>query len=132
MVWNKFGYRYVFFQRLDDMLPTACAWVPQSTVGLLINRILLNIHNNLRLVQLLLQVHDSLLKQIPIEVLYEQLLAIQEQAKVVIPYQDPLVIPTGFKISARNWGEVAECRLTNGFVEVEEDGKWVRFDAGKH
>lgn len=132
MVWNKFGYRYVFFQRLDDMLPTAVAWIGQSTTGLLINRILLAIHHNLPLVQLLLQVHDSLLKQIRIEHLYEQLVLIQELAKIVIPYPDPLVIPTGFKISAKSWGDVLDCRISNGFVEVEFQGAWVPFDATKH
>lgn len=132
MVWNKFGYRYVFFQRLDDMLPTAVAWIPQSTVGLLINRILLNVHHNLPLVQLLLQVHDSLLKQVRIEHLYDMLVAIQREAQVIIPYPDPLIIPVGFKLSGKSWGDVKDCRFAGGDIEVEVEGKWVRFDPSLH
>lgn len=104
-VSNKFGYRRIYFDRIESILPEALAWIPQSTVACTINRGLVNIDNNLKDVEILLQVHDSLVLQLPIEkseILKPQII---EQLKIVIPYQDPLIIPVGIKESTRSWGD---------------------------
>jgi DNA polymerase I-like protein with 3'-5' exonuclease and polymerase domains len=105
-VENKFGYRWYIFDRVDAVLPEALAWIPQSTVSIVINRIWLNIYENLPQVEVLLQVHDSLCGQFPAalkDVLLPQILA---QAQVTVPYEDPLVIPFTIKTSASSWGDV--------------------------
>lgn len=107
-VRNAFGYRRFFFGRLEKSLPEAVAWIPQSTVGLVINHALCNISENLPLVQLLLQVHDSLVLQTPTHHLHEQIPLIEEQSLITIPYEEPLVIPVGFKTSEVSWGQVKD------------------------
>jgi DNA polymerase len=103
-VENKFGYRWYIFDRIDAVLPEAIAWIPQSTVSLVINRIWRNIFDTLPDVQVLIQVHDSLCMQVPSSMLHELLPRIKECAKVIVPYNDPLTIPVSIKHSERSWG----------------------------
>lgn len=105
-VKNPFGYRRYYFDRIEGTIfNQAIAWIPQSSVGLLINHIWAKIVDECPEVQILLQVHDSLVGQYPIElrdVIRPKLL---EVSKIVIPYADPLIIPTGFVTSDKSWGE---------------------------
>lgn len=104
-VENRFGYRWYIFDRIDSILPEAVAWGPQSTVSNVINRIWMNIYEQIPEVQVLLQVHDSLAGQLPTEKLAELLPRIREAAQVVVPYPDPLIIPCGIKLSPTSWGD---------------------------
>ena len=102
---NRFGFRRRFIGRLDDhAFKEALAWVPQSTVAHVVNTALLRIWSRFRRqVQLLLQVHDSLLSQAwDIDVVPDLL----EMFKVEVPYETPLVIPADAKTSRRSWGEM--------------------------
>ncbi len=103
-VENKFGYRWHIFDRLDRALPQALAWIPQSTVGCYINRIWVAIYDNIPDVQVLIQVHDSLVGQFPTHMAAECKQRIAEVSRIVIPYDDPLIIPTGMKTSEVSWG----------------------------
>lgn len=103
-VENKFGYRYTFFDRIDAALPEALAWVPQSTVGCVINRAWANIVTQLPEVEILIQVHDSLVGQFPTGETERLSALIPEAAKVTIPYDKPLIIPVGLKSSPISWG----------------------------
>lgn len=105
-VENRFGYRWYIFDRLDSILPEAVAWIPQSTVSVVINKIWVNIHSNLPNVEVLLQVHDSLAGQIPTSLVPETLPKLKAEAQVVVPYDDPLIIPVGIKTSTQSWGAV--------------------------
>jgi DNA polymerase I-like protein with 3'-5' exonuclease and polymerase domains len=105
---NAFGYRRVFFDRLEDCLPEAVAWIAQSTVAIVINKCLDNIIRCLPSVQPLLQVHDSLTMQIPRGQEDVLIPLIRDCSKVTIPYPDPLIIPVGFKISSTSWGDVKD------------------------
>jgi DNA polymerase I-like protein with 3'-5' exonuclease and polymerase domains len=104
-VENRFGYRWHIFDRLDALLPEALAWVPQSTVGIYINKIWINFYNILPEVQVLLQVHDSLAGQFPTHRESLLLPKMKEAAKIIIPYDDPLIIPVGIKTSTASWGD---------------------------
>jgi len=104
-VENKWGYRWYIFDRLEQLLPEACAWVPQSTVGILINKIWQRFYDELPEVQVLLQVHDSLAGQFPTHREATLLPKMQETSRIVIPYEDPLIIPTGIKTSRESWGD---------------------------
>ncbi len=105
-VENKFGYRWNIFDRIDELLlPAAVAWIPQSTVGIVINRAWLAFYEQLPEVQVLLQVHDSLAGQFPTHRSAFLLPKMQECSRIVIPYDDPLIIPTGIKTSTISWGD---------------------------
>lgn len=106
-VENKFGYRWYIFDRLDQLLPEAVAWIPQSTVGGVINRIWKRIYDEMPEVQVLLQVHDSLAGQFPTHRKESVLTKMKEISRIVIPYDEPLVIPTGIKTSEVSWGDCA-------------------------
>jgi uracil-DNA glycosylase family 4 len=125
-VENKFGYRWYIFDRIDDsVMPEAVAWIPQSTVSIVINRIWMNLyqgvpesewdfsldkmlhlfHNSPWGIEVLLQVHDSLAGQFPTHMKETCLGKIMELSKIVVPYDDPLIIPTGIGTSEASWGE---------------------------
>ena len=104
-VENAFGYRWYIFDRLDGLLPEAVAWIPQSTVGIVINKIWARFYTELPEVQVLLQVHDSLAGQFPTHRRNFLIPKMLEYSKVIIPYEDPLIIPTGIKTSEVSWGD---------------------------
>ena len=103
---NAFGYRIHFFDRIEGTIfNQAVAWIPQSTVGCLINRAWESIDNNLPEVEILLQVHDSLMGQFESVHGDWALRRIVEESQVPIPYADPLVIPVGIVSSKESWGQ---------------------------
>ena len=105
-VSNAFGYKMFFFDKIEGTIfNQAVAWIPQSTVGCLINRAYVNIEENLPEVEVLLQVHDSLAGQVPTENKQYWLQQILKQSEIVIPYDDPLVIPVGIVSSEKSWGD---------------------------
>lgn len=106
-VSNPFGFRRIYFDRIDSILPEALAWVPQSTVAHVINEGLLRVVQNVPECQILVQVHDSLVFQIP-ETRRDLLPLIHRQLLVEVPYPDPLIIPIGLKTSRVSWGDVKE------------------------
>ena len=108
-VKNKFGYRRFYFDRIADLLPEALAWIPQSTVACVTDRVLDQIESDSKLtselgVEVLLQVHDSIVFQYPTYLEDRVLTHLQPLTKVIIPYDDPLVIPWGLKTSTVSWG----------------------------
>jgi DNA polymerase I-like protein with 3'-5' exonuclease and polymerase domains len=106
-VYNKFGYRRRYFGRIEGLLPEALAWVPQSTVAIYINKVWDQIDEFVPEAQVLLQVHDSLVLQIPTHIFNPTWRKIKALANgIVVPYDDPLVIPLGCKKSTVSWGDV--------------------------
>lgn len=105
-VQNAFGYRNYFFDRIEGtVFNQAVAWIPQSTVACLINRAWGTIEDNMPEAEILIQVHDSLVGQVPTSRKSELLPRIAELATVPIPYADPLYIPVGFVSSEKSWGD---------------------------
>ena len=103
---NKFGYRIDYFDRPDSILPKALAWIPQSTVANVINIGLLRVDAQIPEVQLLMQVHDSLVFQIHKDQVDSILPKVMDLLRVEIPYSDPLIIPVSAKQSSVSWGDV--------------------------
>lgn len=104
-VENRFGYRWYIFDRIDDsIMPEAVAWIPQSTVSIVINKIWHRLYKELPDVQVLLQVHDSLAGQFLTRDKAATTAQLLEKSKIVIPYEDPLIIPTGIGTSEVSWG----------------------------
>lgn len=124
-VENKFGYRYYIFDRIDDqVMPEAVAWIPQSTVSVVINKIWMALYQNApeaewdlspshlwdllgssAELEVLLQVHDSLAGQFPSHRKSYWLPRIRELSQILIPYEDPLIIPVGIASSDISWGD---------------------------
>ena len=108
-VHNQFGNRIIFVNRLDRVFNEALAWVPQSTIALLCVRGMMKLQEAFPFVEMLLQVHDSLVFQLPMQhrgKLREMKAVLDE---VEIPYpDDPLRIPWGFKVSDKSWGDVRD------------------------
>lgn len=105
-VQNVFGYRRHYFDRITpDIFRQAAAWIPQSTIGILIDKIWLNVYDATREIEILVQVHDALFGQYPIAKRDECLKALKQCSYVELPYDDPLVIPVGVKTSTKSWGD---------------------------
>lgn len=104
-VSNAFGYRRIYTDRVDVLLPQALAWIPQSTVALVARDGMNNLHD-LVWVRMNFQVHDSVVFQIPIDYLNpHRLRQIRKALTIVVPYPDQLIIPFGLSYSTKSWGD---------------------------
>lgn len=103
-VENRFGYRWYIFDRVESAFTEALGWLPQSHTSIVINKAWERIDRELPDVQILMQVHDSLPGQIPTHLVHSLLPRLRDCARVVIPYEDPLIIPVSIKTSERSWG----------------------------
>lgn len=107
-VYNKFGFRRVYFDRPGDAYTEALAWVPQSTVALVTFKGAFALHRHFPQIRFLLQCHDSLVFEAPnwlVPELTDETL--QHHLAYPIPYPDPLTIPWGIARSEKSWGEAA-------------------------
>lgn len=105
---NVFGYRIVFFDRIDDgLVADALAWIGQGTVAQVANRAWVLMEENVPEAPVVLQEHDSLVGECELSRWDEVRPKVREQfAKVVVPYDDPLIIPTELKVSEKSWGDM--------------------------
>jgi uracil-DNA glycosylase family 4 len=103
---NQFGYRRVYFDRIDGVLPEALAWLPQSTVSLLISLQQMAIEDACPEVEIIMQGHDSVIGQYPTKLEAELLPRIRAASIIAVPYDDPLFIPLELSTSTSSWGEV--------------------------
>lgn len=106
-VTNRYGYRRIYFDRIEGVLSEALAWVPQSTVAILISKI------QMRMTELLgndapiiMQGHDSVVGEYWTIDEGRVLPVLHEASKIVVPYPDPLYIPLELATSTSSWGEV--------------------------
>lgn len=100
---NRFGYHRIFFDRIDACFTEALAWIPQSTVAITSFEGALQLETKCPYVEMLLQVHDSLVFQVPKEKVNH--FDLIEGLTVPIPYDDPLTIPWGLSSSEKSWGD---------------------------
>lgn len=111
-ITNRFGYRIIYFDRIDGLLPQALAWLPQSTVAEVCFRGALQLEERCPYVEILLNVHDSIIFQIPTGRVCESTLYEMRSALAVpIPYDDPLTIQWGFSMSEVSWGDCQEVKI---------------------
>lgn len=103
-VGNKFGYRIVYFDRISELFTKALAWPPQSTVAINTYLGALAVRRECPWVEFLMQVHDSLIAQWPIK-FSDHLMEVKHALHTVtVPYEDPLTISWGCKLSRISWG----------------------------
>jgi uracil-DNA glycosylase/DNA polymerase I-like protein with 3'-5' exonuclease and polymerase domains len=105
-VSNAFGLRITYFNRLDDVLKEALAWIPQSTVANVTDYAIINVRERLpEVCEVLINGHDSILGQSPLEVRSTIGPMLRSVLQVSVPYNDPLTIPWDLKIGNPSWGE---------------------------
>jgi len=121
-VSNVFGYSIIYYDRVDALLPEALAWQPQSAIALVSFKSALQIKKKYRFVQFLLQVHDSIVFQIPFSE-RGSLADIRRDLDVVVPYPDPLTIGSKMQVSTRSWGDLIEFdpRTPDLWLEKEKE-----------
>jgi DNA polymerase I-like protein with 3'-5' exonuclease and polymerase domains/uracil-DNA glycosylase len=108
-VVNKFGYRMVFLDRVEGLLPEALAWIPQSTIAIVASKVHMNM-DALGMVTVTLQCYDSVAGYYPTVLEDEVLPRMWEATQVVVPYDDPLIVPMGLKTSSVSWGDCEKKR----------------------
>jgi DNA polymerase len=105
-VRSKYGYECFFFDRPDALLPKAVAWEPQHTVAIVINTGWMNLDRCAPEIDVMMQVHDSLVLQAPdVPDLAPVSAKVKSLLSVVVPFDDPLVIPTSGGWSRKTWAE---------------------------
>lgn len=104
-VSNRFGYKVTYFDRIELLLGEALAWIPQSTVSCIINRGWVNLVKHVPETEVLIQVHDSLVGQFDAPLKDKVVPLIKENLRILVPYEDPLIIPVGVKTSEVSWGD---------------------------
>lgn len=119
-VFNRFGYRRVYFDRIDSCFTEALAWIPQSTVSLVISYVHMNIEDELVNIPVVdfgieLQAHDSIagfLRPEKSDIILPRMYSAAR--RVVVPYDDPLIIPLELALSDDSWGEVRKVPWPTG------------------
>lgn len=104
-VSNAFGYRIIYFDRIESVFAQALAWGPQSTVAETCFQGALKLENECPWTQILMQVHDSVLFQIPTHRFPDSLPLCLRALHNEIPYPQPLVIPWKLSASKESWGD---------------------------
>jgi DNA polymerase I-like protein with 3'-5' exonuclease and polymerase domains len=109
---NLFGRPREFFEYLDSILPEAVAYVPQSTVGDLLNYGFLRCYHDPVLkalgVRYLMQVHDAIGGQVPEEHLAAAMTRMRQLMRIPLlnPRGEEFIVPIEINIGP-SWGEVA-------------------------
>jgi DNA polymerase I-like protein with 3'-5' exonuclease and polymerase domains len=107
-VRNKFGYHRQYFNRIEHCLNEALGWIPQPTVAIIISKAMIALDAQAPWIQLLMQVHDSIIHQFPFARKKEALLTTNSLMEIVVPYDDPLIIPVDAAVSPKSWGHCKE------------------------
>ena len=113
-VANAFGYRRIFFGRIESILPEFVAFIPQCTtvnvIDKILNRIMGDAQNNIAPevpeAQILLQVHDSIVGQFHEKEWPTIVPRLHACTQIKVPYDEPLIIGTDFSASRISWGAV--------------------------
>jgi DNA polymerase I-like protein with 3'-5' exonuclease and polymerase domains len=109
-IQNAFGYRIIYFDRIESLLGQALAWVPQSTVAETCFRGALEVEKKCPWADLRLQVHDSLLMQVHKSIFPACIPELKAALHNPVPYDPPLIIPWKISASAKSWGDVEELK----------------------
>jgi DNA polymerase-1 len=114
-VTNAWGYTMRYFDRPDNLLPKALAWLGQSTTAIACNKLIVKLAREFPQGEILLQTHDSVTIQFPTAIVPDLLPQLQAACEITVPYPDPLRMPCEIKMSTTSWGEMHE---THAFEEL--------------
>lgn len=105
--YNILGFRRIWFDRIESLLPEALAWIGQSTTALVINTGMQNCSRISDVVPIM-QVHDSFLFQVLRSRVRYTLPLVRKAMEIPLPYPRPLIIPTTLKLSEISWGQMKD------------------------
>lgn len=123
-IYNKFGFRRVYYDRIESCFTEALAWIPQSTVALNTYYGALQLEAKYWPHQqtsgwapttsrdnegIILQTHDSVNFQF-LKGLEPSPAILKKTLEKIIPYDDPLIIPWDLKRSLKSWGEMEKAK----------------------
>lgn len=110
---TPFGRKRYFYNRWDEsMFKEALAYVPQSTVADILNQGLLCVYQH-KWIELLLQVHDSILVQVPTEKVDEAIGIIRRCLDIPVTINGKeLRIPSDFKVG-ENWASLVKIKAAS-------------------
>lgn len=116
----------------DDLFRSAYAFIPQSTVGDLLNVSMTSLYEDeeaQRRMDILMQLHDAIYIQVddtPEDVAWGMEKLREHMIREVEVSGDQMIIDVDFSIGP-NWGEMADARLSEGVAEVQvkRDGEKV-------
>jgi len=107
-ITNIFGRRGWYLNKNDLMLTNkALSFIPQSTIADLVNRAMVGLSKNYSDVEILLQVHDSLVVQYPKEKALYYRPIVKAAMEIKIPYDPILIIPSDIQTSVLSYGDVS-------------------------
>jgi DNA polymerase I-like protein with 3'-5' exonuclease and polymerase domains len=102
---NIFGARGWFLNKdCPTLLNQAIAWIPQSTIAILVNKGWVNIYKNEKNIHILMQVHDALAGQFLITDKTAETRIIKHMS-IELPYKKPLTIPVDISTSLLSYGD---------------------------
>jgi DNA polymerase I-like protein with 3'-5' exonuclease and polymerase domains len=121
---NIFGRKAWFLNKNDPTLfNKAFAFIPQSSIADLVNHAAVAIDDNYLEVQILLQVHDSLVLQYPQNKAEEYRNKIINCMEIELPYEPRLKIPADIKISCISYGDTVKPKVLNRDFNIIEKRK---------
>lgn len=111
-IQNIFGRRAWFLNKNDvTLLNKAYAFIPQSSIADVINRATVDCYEKYSdRIDILMQVHDSLVFQYNIPDAIENRNLIKNSMEVKIPYPKQLIIPSDYKISLVSYGDTQKVK----------------------
>ena len=116
---NKFGYGITYLGRVEQQFKEALAWVPQSTVALIVSKALVRLGKLDPDVKLMIHGHDSIVFQVRRIALKPALMQnVFNALQITVPYDIPLCIPWDISWSDKSWGDVKEGTWDNYGVTV--------------
>ena len=108
-ITNKFGYSIKYLGRVEQQFKEALAWVPQSTVALIVSKALVQLNTLDPVVKIMIHGHDSIVFQVVRRKIGPEMMQdIFNSLQVIVPYDVPLRIPWDIASSDRSWGDVKE------------------------
>ena len=104
---NLFGRRHYFLSRWgDDLFRSAYSFMPQSTVGDLLNKALVELYYNHPEIDIVLQLHDAVYCFAPENNIKQYAQVLQKTMAIPLKYKnEEFLIDTDFSIG-KSWGEM--------------------------
>lgn len=106
---NLFGRRHYFLERWgDNLFRSAYSFMPQSTVGDLLNKALVTIYNNHPELDIILQLHDAIYCFVDEDKVEQSITTMRNAMLIPLQYKgEEFTIDVDFSVG-KSWGELEE------------------------
>lgn len=113
---NLFGRKHYFLERWGDQLfRSAYSYIPQSTVGDLLNKALVRLYNDYPELSIALQLHDAVYIIAPDSDILQSALAIRRAMTIPLNYRgETFFIDVDFSVG-KSWGEMTDFEIPSEY-----------------